>query len=97
MTERAQRTLLSAELQHGAIRAERLRATAEIPDLIVRIRERRTTNPAGAKVFLSERQGGGSGQRHCGHRKQGERRESKLHQSKHLDPPIGAPAKSEQA
>jgi hypothetical protein len=47
---------MSAELHHRAIRTERLRATAEIPDRIVRIRERRTTNPGGAKVFLSDAQ-----------------------------------------
>ena len=37
-TERRQRALLSAELHDRTIRAERLRATTEFLDLIVRIR-----------------------------------------------------------
>ena len=65
-TERRQRALLSAELHHGSIRAERLCTMAEVLDLTIRIRKRRITNSAGAKVFLSERLGGGSGQRDGG-------------------------------
>ena len=82
---------IGAELHHRAIRTERLRALAEVFDLIVRISKRRVAVPAGAKVFLSERPCGGSGQQDYGHCKQGNRREPKLRQSKHHNPHIGHP------
>jgi len=67
---------MSAELDGRAIRAERLRATAKIAALTVRIRKSRITSTVDVQVFLTECSGSGCRQRDRGPCKQGERRKS---------------------
>jgi len=79
---------LSAELHDGAAGAERLRAAAEIPDLVVGISECRIVRSA-SKIFLTEGAGVIGRQLCCHRRRQSECDDEAEHcRSKHCDPPI---------